>query len=79
MQRFARGCLVRKFTKNILRDMSKCHEAIQKKNTELTKAKENAEKEKRDSENYREYYTHEVRDIISDHYKLDIQIGGYEF
>lgn len=37
------------------------------------------EKEKRDSENYREYYTDEVRDIISDHYKLDIQIGGYEF
>ncbi len=37
------------------------------------------EKEKRDSENYREYYTDKIRDLISDHYKLDIQIGGYEF
>ena len=37
------------------------------------------EKEKRDSENYREYYNDELRDIIANHYKLDIQIGEYEF
>jgi len=37
------------------------------------------EKEKRDSENYREYYNDELRDIIANHYELDIKIGEYEF
>jgi hypothetical protein len=36
-------------------------------------------KPKRDSENYREYYNDDLRDIIANHYKLDIEIGEYKF
>lgn len=39
----------------------------------LTKEKRNSE------ENYREYYNDKIKDIIADHYKLDIEIGEYEF
>ncbi len=37
------------------------------------------EKEKRDSLNYREYYDDELQEVIANHYKLDIEIGEYEF
>ena len=37
------------------------------------------EKEKIESKNYREYYNDELRNIIANHYELDIKIGEYEF
>ena len=36
-------------------------------------------KPKRDSEDYRQYYNKDLRKIIANHYKLDIEIGGYKF
>ena len=36
-------------------------------------------KNDRDSKNYRDYYNDKIKDIIADHYKLDIEIGEYEF